>query len=239
MAAWLGDLALVERLIDADPSCLAARVHRPGYAPVPELHIYGWLLGFLVSPHQVALKQGHRAVHGLLERRSPPRVRLLDAVMRADEPAARDAIRQDPSLPQSLTPVEASELAQAIFHGRFEAADLMLRLGFDPACRGIDGGTLLHMACWMGHVPMVERLLQLGVAIDVVDTAHGSTPLGWAAYGSVHRCAKGADYVGVVERLVAAGANVKAPGNGAGTTMLNMSDGNPTVQQALRRLGAV
>lgn len=238
MAARLGDLELVERLIDADPSCVAARVHRPGYAPVPELHIYCWLLGFLVSPHEVALKQGHQSVHELLERRSPPRVRLLNAAMRADEPAAREAIRQDPSLPRALTPVEASELADAVFHGRFEAADLMLRLGFDPACRGTDGGTTLHMACWMGNVPMVERLLKLGVAIDVVDTVHGSTPLGWAAFGSAHRCAKGGDYVGVIERLVAGGANVKAPGNGAGHTMISMANGNPKVQEALRHLGA-
>ena len=86
---------------------------------------------------------------------------------------------------------------------------------------------------------MVERLLKLGVAIDLVDTEHGSTPLGWAAYGSVHRCAKEGDYVGVIERLVAAGANVKAPGNRAGHSMLSMADGNPKVQETLRRLGAV
>lgn len=239
MAAWLGDLELVRRLINADPSCLAARVHRPGYPPVPELNIYCWLLGFFVSPHEVAVKQGHRAVHELLERRSPPRVRLLSAVMRADEPAAREAIRQDPFLPQSLSPAETAALPDAVFHGRLEAADLMLRLGFDPASRGTDGATTLHMACWTGNLPMVERLLKLGVAIDLVDTEHGSTPLGWAAFGSVHRCANGGDYVGVIERLVAAGANVKAPGNGAGHSMTSMADGNLTVQEALRRLGAV
>jgi ankyrin repeat protein len=114
----------------------------------------------------------------------------------------------------------------------------MLRLGFDPACRGTDGGTALHMASWMGNVEMVERLLALGVAIDDVDPEHGSTPLGWAAFGSVQRCARRGDYVSVVERLVAAGANVKAPGNRAGRTMLSMAEGNPGVQQALRRLGA-
>src|SRR5690606_23835422 len=40
MAARLGDLALIARLIDDDPSCLAARINAPDYAPVPPFSIY-------------------------------------------------------------------------------------------------------------------------------------------------------------------------------------------------------
>jgi hypothetical protein len=40
-------------------------------------------------------------------------------------------------------------------------------------------------------------------------------------------------------RLVAAGANAKTPGNKFGTTMVGMADGNPAVQDALRRHGAL
>ena len=87
---------------------------------------------------------------------------------------------------------------------------------------------------------MVERLLARGgVPLDDRDPTHQSTPLGWAAFGSVHRRAAGADYPGVVDRLVSAGADIKAAGNGADRTLLAMAQGNPAMQEALRRHGAV
>ena len=121
----------------------------------------------------------------------------------------------------------------------FDAAELMLSLGFDPAAPGVDGGTSLHAACWMGSVRMVERLLARGgVPLDARDPTHQSTPLGWAAFGSVHRRAAGADYPGVADRLVAAGADIKSVGNGSGRTLLQMAHGSPAMQEALRRHGA-
>ena len=45
MAAALGDRALVERVLAADPGSISARIGQPGYAPVPERdHIYNWKL---------------------------------------------------------------------------------------------------------------------------------------------------------------------------------------------------
>jgi ankyrin repeat protein len=115
----------------------------------------------------------------------------------------------------------------------------MLRLGFDPAAPGVDGGTALHAACWVGNVRMVEQLLARGgVPLDARDPTHQSTPLGWAAFGSVHRRAPGAEYEAVVERLVAAGADITAVGNGEGRTLLAMAEGNAVMQDALRRCGA-
>ena len=166
-------------------------------------------------------------------------MRLLDAASRGDETRAREALAHDASLPGSLTPTDHAQLAFAIFHGRFDAADLMLRLGFDPIAGGVDGGSALHAAAWMGHVGLVEQLLARGdVGIESRDPTHGSTPLGWAAFGSVHRRAKKGDYVGVIDRLVAAGANIGVPGNGGNETYLGMAEGNDEVQQALRRHGA-
>jgi ankyrin repeat protein len=139
----------------------------------------------------------------------------------------------------SLTRLEHGHLAHAIFHERFAAADLMLRLGFDPGAPGVDGGTALHAACWVGNVRMVEHLLARGgVALDARDPTHQSTPLGWAAFGSVHRRAPGAEYEAVVERLVAAGADITAAGNGEGRTLLAMAEGNAAMQDALRHHGA-
>jgi hypothetical protein len=91
----------------------------------------------------------------------------------------------------------------------------------------------------VGSVRLVDRLISRGgVPIDARDPTHQSTPLGWAAFGSVHRRAPGGDYPAVAERLVAAGADISAPGNGEGLSLLAMARGNPDMQAALRRLGA-
>jgi ankyrin repeat protein len=239
MAARLGDVLLATRLLAADPASVAARVNEPGYPAVPPSNIYCWSIGFGLSPHEAALKFGHRAVYDLLVSRSPARVRFMNALLTADEQAATAVLADDPSLLPSMSSKEHGHLAHAIFHERFDAAELMLRLGFDPAAPGVDGGTALHAACWVGNVRMVERLLARGgVPLDARDPTHQSTPLGWAAFGSVHRRAPSADYPAVAARLVAAGADVTAIGNGEGRTLLGMAQGNPAMQQALRRLGA-
>jgi ankyrin repeat protein len=239
MAAYLGDVALATRVLDADPDSVAARVNEPGYAPVPPLHIYCWTLGFGMSPHDVASKFKHSDVRQLLMARSPAAVRFIQAIERADAAAARAFARDQPSLVSTLPRHVHSHLAFAIFFERFAAADLMLDLGFDPSAPGMDGGSALHAACWMGHAPLVERILARGGAsLDEGDPTHGSPPLGWAAFGSVQRRARGGDYVRVIDLLVAAGADVTIPGNKFGRTMLQMADGNPVVQSALRRHGA-
>jgi ankyrin repeat protein len=239
MAARLGDVPLATRLLDSDPPCVAARINQSGYPAVPPFNIYCWSIGFGISPHDVALRFDHRDVHDLLVARSPARIRFVNALFAADERTASAVLAEDPSLLSSLTREDHAHLTQAIFHERFDAADLMLRLGFDPAAPGVDGGTALHAACWVGSVRMVERLLARGVVpLDARDPTHQSTPLGWAAFGSVHRRAAGADYPAVADRLVAAGADITAVGNGAGRTLLAMAQGNPAMQEALRRLGA-
>jgi hypothetical protein len=238
-AARLGDIALASRLLESDPSCVAARIHEEGYAPVPPLHIYCWTLGFGRSPHDVARRFGHRDVLDLLTSRSPARVQLLDALMSGDDEATNAILTKEPMLLRDLSREDHGRLAVAIFFEHFEAAELMLRAGFDPAAPGVDGGTALHAACWVGNVPLVEGVLARGVVpLDARDPTHKSTPLGWAAFGSVNRHARGADYPAVAERLVAAGADITALANGQGRTLLQMSQGNPRMQEALRRLGA-
>lgn len=240
MAARLGDAALAARLIDADPSCTGAHVHEPGYAPVPPFNIYCWTLGFGVSPHAVARKHGHADVAAALEAHSSPRNVLRNAIAAGDADRARALLRAHPSLLPSLTREDHGHLAHAIFHEQFGAAHLMLDLGFDPTAPGMDGGSALHAACWVGSLPMVERLLALDrVPLDARDPTHASTLLGWASFGSVCRKAPGADYPAVAERLVAAGADITAVGNRSGHTLLQMAHGNAAMQATLRRLGAI
>lgn len=239
MAARMGDLTLTSRLLDNDPSCVAARVNNPGYPPVPPFNIYCWTLGFGSSPHAVALRYGHRAVADLLEARSPAPIRLMNAVFAADEGAARAVLAEAPALLTSMTREQHGHLAHAIFQERFDAASLMLRLGFDPSAPGVDGGTALHAACWVGNVRLVGELLAHGgIELDARDRTHGSTLLGWAAFGSVNRRAAGSDYPAVIDRLIAAGADITAVGNKNGHSLLSMAQGNPVVQATLRRHGA-
>lgn len=240
MAARLGDRALAERLLDADPAAVNAVVHEPGYALVPPFNIYCWSLGFGSSPHAVAKKYGHEEIFALLTARSSPRLLLRTAILAADARRARALVAADPTLLASLSRAEHGHLAQAIFHGAFEAAHLMLDLGFDPAAPGVDGATALHTACWVGNVRLVEGILELGaVPLDAPDPTHQSPPLGWAAYGSAQRRAPGGDYPAAAQRLVAAGADIRATGNLHGRTLIEMANGNPEMQEALRRLGAV
>jgi hypothetical protein len=92
----------------------------------------------------------------------------------------------------------------------------------------------------VGSVRLVEQILAYGrVPVEARDPTHRSTPLGWAAFGSVHRRAKGGEYVAVVDRLLAAGADITAPGNGKPLTLVQMADGNAAMQEALRRRGAI
>ena len=241
MPARLGDVELARKLIDKDPACVAARVNAKGYAPVPPMHIYCWTLGFYASPHDAARRFGHNEVYEMLLRHSPPKVRFLDGIARGGEDGeavARAAIAEDPSLPASLPPDEHALLPMAVFHGRIEVARLMLRLGFDPMARGVDGGTTLHAAAWVGSAEMVDALISRKADVNLPDPTHGSPPLGWAAFGSVMRRHPDGDYVGVIERLAAAGADVRSPGNRSGKSMVVMAEGNPTVQAVLKRLGA-
>jgi hypothetical protein len=48
----------------------------------------------------------------------------------------------------------------------------------------------------------------------------------------------GGDYSAVVDRLVAAGADINAPGNGEPMSLIAMAEGNPEVQATLRKHGA-
>jgi ankyrin repeat protein len=230
MPARLGDLALAQRLIDEDPSCLAARINWPGYPPVPPFNIYCWSLGFYSSPHEVAIEHGRQDVYKLLVKHSPPIVRFLSAAWSGDEPGARAILSESPQIIASMSPQHHGLFAHAVHHQRDEAVRLMLEVGFDPAAPGTDGGTALHQAAWVGRPDYVELLRPKAAAIiNEPDPTHKGVPIGWAAYGSVHRCNPKGDYVRTIELLAAAGAHV-------GPALLKSAEGNPTVQEALRRL---
>lgn len=241
MAACLGDGALINRLADADPACLAARINASGYDPVPPFSIYCWKLGWYLSPHEVARQHDQPDAFDLLWQRSDDRVRLLVACSLGDAARARQLADGNPTLLKTLKPDDHALLPFSVFYGRAVSAGLMLDLGFDPNARGTEGGTVLHMACWRGDVTLVRLLLERyrdRFDLDLRDPTHDSPPLGWAALGSVHCRAPDGDYAGVIRALAQAGADLTVTANGAGRSLIAQAEGNPDVQAVLRELGA-
>ena len=53
----------------------------------------------------------------------------------------------------------------------------------------VHGRTLLHHAAWIDDVELVRALLDGGADPQVLDTEHGSTPLGWAEWAYADRAA--------------------------------------------------
>lgn len=238
-AAQLGDIELARRLIEADPTCVAARVDGEGYAAVPKFSIYLWSIGRHVSPAQLARKAGHMDVAALIESKQEPRQRLLDAAWEADEAGVNEILRVDPQVMSRLSEHERGLMAAAAFANRPATVRLMLKMGFDVNARGNDQGTCLHQACWIGSIEMVEMLLATGrCALNDRGDMHQCTPIGWAAYGSVH-CSWGPKrYEEVIRALARAGANLKLPGNLHGGTIAGMAKGNPNIERLLIELGA-
>ena len=80
-------------------------------------------------------------------------------------------------------------LQRAVEAGQLDGVRLMAELGFEIS--GItrhDGvgvslaATPLHNAAWIGNLPMVRLLIELGADPNLRDPNHGATPLGWAQY---------------------------------------------------------
>ncbi|MEO6002064.1 MAG: ankyrin repeat domain-containing protein [Opitutus sp.] len=215
LAAALGDAALVRRHLDLDPSCIRLRVTSE-YIPMRNPHsggtIYQWMLGWYVSPHEVARAFGHPEIMRFLMERSPTDVRFLAACWMADENEIRALLTQQPALITTLTSDDRRHVALAARNNRTEVVRGMLAAGFPVDATGQHEGTPLHWAAFHGNVEMTREILRYHPPLEQTDRDFKGTPLGWAIHGSVHGWhAKTGDYPGVVELLCAAGA--KRPEN--------------------------
>ena len=77
-------------------------------------------------------------------------------------------------------------LALASQLGQVEVVQLLLDAGEDPNRYNPDGfhshSTPLHQAVCSNHLEVVKLLVERGARLDLRDTIHQSTPLGWAIY---------------------------------------------------------
>ena len=153
--------------------------------------------------------------------------RFLGACLRADEPAARAFLAEQPGLMDGLARDDRAMVFEAAREGRGEALTLMGRLGFDLQLAGEKGETPLHMAAWSGRVVAAQALIAAGVDLNPRETRFDATPLGWLQHGSQFNKDPLGDYAACAEVLLAAGA-----------TLPEEIAGSPEVVAVLKRYAA-
>jgi ankyrin repeat protein len=231
MAAALGELDLVRRHLDEEPSCIRLNVsleHFPKHDPRAGGCIYIWTLGWNKTPHALARESGHTDVFRLLMERSPDSLKLSLALELGDAELFNRLLTSTPGLPKSLSPGEQRKLVDAAQDRNLDAVRLMLRAGWPAEARGQHGGTALHWAAFHGHAELTALILGFRPPLEAVDADYGATPLGWALHGSE----KGwsghtGDFAKTVAALLEAGA--KPP---------KEISGSLPVQAVLRRFAA-
>ena len=230
MAAALGDLALIERHLQADPECIRMRVNDQHF-PKANFHsggtIYQWELGWHVSACQVAKKFGHAEVLDLLMERCPADESLLNACWLHDEALVKTLLAANPDLAASLPAEGRRQLAHAARNNDPVAASLMLVAGLPVESFGQHHATPLHWAAWHGNAELVRLILTHKPPIENSDNDYRVTPLNWAIHGSQNGWYREAgDYPATVKVLLDAGARL--PDRLGGTDAL---------QEVLRRHG--
>lgn len=139
---------------------------------------------------------------------------FVGACLVGDETHARELLAAYPQLMSSLSAEDQQTLALAAEEGRRNSVQLMASLGWDLSAEGAWGGTPLHHAAWHGNVAMADQLIALGAPVNARDSSFGSSPIGWAAHGSVNgRPGHDDDYKAVVDLLLKAGATREAAYN--------------------------
>lgn len=175
-AVLLDDVALIDRILAAEPSAIDVRV-RFGQAPA---HIggdkYVWALGGADSPLELARMRGATASWERLRRDSSPAALLLQASRTGDRQEIERLLRQTPGLLASIPEADVPEL----LYGSAPAAELLLASGIDPNARAGDGTTALHQAAWRGLLDVARALLKGGADPGIRENTYDATPLGWA-----------------------------------------------------------
>jgi len=192
-----------------------------------------------------AVRRGFHDITDVLVRRGADTTlsdadRLAVAVSEHRFDDARALLAAHPHLARTGNPEEDRLLADAAGHDNVTAVELLIQAGADLSATGLDDGTALHQAAWFGQPRNARLLIRAGAPIDVFDSMHESTPLGWAVHGS--RYSGGAEehqdaYVELVEMLLAAGASLRHPDERETGRYLKrlLGDASPRVRPVLER----
>ena len=206
MAAALGDLDLVQRLLDADAACIATRVSEEWF---PKNTVYIPQLGPGRTAHAVARDFGHEDAYQLLLARTPQSLKLALACDLGDEAAFRELLALRPDLASTLSDEERLKLPNAAQSGNTNAVRLMLEAGWPVDTTGDMGAAALHWAGFNGNAAMAREILRFHPNLELKSKDYAGTPLSWAIFGSGNGWNRETgDYVGTVEALLKAGATI-------------------------------
>lgn len=214
-ASAVGDLALVERILNDDPDTVRTTVnerHFPKQNPRSGGSIYFFGFGITKLPHMIAHEFGHKAVFELLMQRSAPWLRLVQAAEIGDEEMARKIVEQHPTVVARLSPNAARRIVGAAVRNNTRAVNLLLEFGWPSNATLENQQTALHYAAWHGNLAMVRVLLSRNAPVNVFENQYGGSPLAWALHRSLNSWEREkGDYAAVAETLLAAGAGIPKP----------------------------
>ena len=136
--------------------------------------------GLWTSPLLTALAFGFKdAARALVQRGAP-----VDTLAAAAGLGRLDDVRR--MLPSATADDRHRAMAFASQHGHAEIVALLLDAGEDPNRYNPPGAHAhsvpLHQAIAAGHLDVVKLLVERGARLDLRDTVHQATPLGWAEY---------------------------------------------------------
>jgi hypothetical protein len=215
MASAIGDLALVERILNHDPETIRTTVSEryfPKHDPKSEGSIYIFGFGWTKSPHMVAHQFEHPEVFALLMQRSPNWLRLINAAEVGDEAYFQRILIDHPQLFQKLSGNAARRIIGVALRNNTRAVHQLLSAGWPSGAAMESGQTALHFAAWHGNVEMVRDLITHNASINVFEAEHGGSPLAWALHGSLNSWERDkGDYPGVTRALLIAGAAIPKP----------------------------
>jgi hypothetical protein len=214
LAAALGDRQLAERLIEANPGCLAYRIGKsPAFPPLGHGRggtIYQWTLAFNSYAHQIALFKGHDELFAFLYEKSDTVTRFLVSCVLARRAEAEAIAAANPGIVASLPEADLELPARYCWetNTNLEAVKLMLDVGFPIAHpERTHGYSPLHNAAWSGSADLVDLLIARGAPVDLVDPTYNSTPLGYAIYDcTVEKRHPEGEFGRVVRSLLEAGS---------------------------------
>ena len=116
---------------------------------------------------------------------------------------------------------------------------MLINAGADLTAPGLDSGTPLHQAAWFGQPANAWLLIDAGAPLDVFDSTHQSSPLGWAVHGS--RYSGGTEqrqdvYVELTQMLLDAGSSLHYPNEPDSDAYFArlLKDASPAVRQVLK-----
>ncbi|MGO9948144.1 MAG: ankyrin repeat domain-containing protein [Steroidobacteraceae bacterium] len=176
MASAIGDLALVERILNHDPETVRTTVSEryfPKRDPKSGGSIYIFGFGWTKSPHMVAHQFNHPVVFALLMQRSPNWLRLINAAVVGDESYFQHILIDHPQLFQKLSANAARRHIGVALRNNTRAAHQLHSAGWPsgaakwravwPLSIAAPAGQPAERSCWAARVllrnatPMMRR----------------------------------------------------------------------------------